>query len=280
MKYLNFAINMGNCAVTCEYGILTSGRKANKKEYEAVKFGKNTEFDRDFYQKNLMGPSAVRLIEEFAGRLPLIHDMRVLDLGCGTGLTSIFLVKEFGVQVFAVDLWIAAAENYERIRQFDLEDKIIPIHANAHDLPFSEGYFNAIISIDAYYYFGTGEDFLDRRMAPLLAKDGFIAVAMPGLQKEFGENVPEAIKPFWTDEVCETFHDKNWWKSLWEKSTKTTVKDCFSLRCHKTAWEDWLECDNPYAKGDVKMMEAEQGKYFDTLALIAGLKEKSIEVRK
>ena len=31
--------------------------------------------------------------------------MRVLDLGCGKGLSSIFLAKEFGVQVWAADLW-------------------------------------------------------------------------------------------------------------------------------------------------------------------------------
>jgi menaquinone-dependent protoporphyrinogen IX oxidase len=34
-----------------------------------------------------------------------------------------------------------------------------------------------------------------------------------------------------------------------------------------------LECDNPYARGDVKMMEAEDGKYFDTIGIIAGLKQ-------
>ena len=36
--------------------------------------------------------------------------MKILDLGCGKGLTSIFLAKEFGVQVYATDLWITAAE--------------------------------------------------------------------------------------------------------------------------------------------------------------------------
>ena len=40
--------------------------------------------------------------------------MRVLDLGCGKGLTSIFIAKEFDVEVYAVDLWLSATENYER----------------------------------------------------------------------------------------------------------------------------------------------------------------------
>lgn len=47
--------------------------------------------------------------------------MKILDLGCGKGLTSIFLAKEFGVQVYATDLWITAAENFERFKSSGLK---------------------------------------------------------------------------------------------------------------------------------------------------------------
>jgi hypothetical protein len=96
-----------------------------------MKFGKHTEFLQDFYQQNLMGPSTVRILDELCGRLNLSPDMRISDLGCGTGLTSIYLAKEYGAQVFATDLWVSATDNYERFKQFGLEDKIIPIHADA-----------------------------------------------------------------------------------------------------------------------------------------------------
>jgi len=35
-------------------------------------------------------------------------------MGCGTAMTSIFLAKEFGVQVWANDLWISATDNFRR----------------------------------------------------------------------------------------------------------------------------------------------------------------------
>ncbi|MDR1034236.1 MAG: methyltransferase domain-containing protein [Bifidobacteriaceae bacterium] len=234
-----------------------------------MKFGKRTEFEKKFYEDNLMGPSAVRIIDELAGHLTLTPDMRVLDLGCGTGLTSIYLAQEFGVQVFATDLWTPAVENYKRIQAFELEGKIIPIHCDAsQELPFADGYFDAIISVDAYYYFGTGADYIDKRMKPLLKSDGFLAVAMPGLKKEFAGNVPDEMKPFWVDEVNDTFHDLNWWRALWSKSESMHVTDAFPLTCNSEAWQDWLKTDNPYAKSDIAMMEAEGGKYFDMLGLV------------
>jgi len=36
--------------------------------------------------------------------------MQVLDLGSGKGATSVFLAREYGVQVVAADWWIAADE--------------------------------------------------------------------------------------------------------------------------------------------------------------------------
>jgi len=100
----------------------------------------------------MMGPNAMKILEELTelpGMLELKPGMRVLDLGCGRGLTSIFLAKEFGVQVFATDLWITASENFARFKEAGMDQRIIPIHADAADLPYAEEYFDAIISIDA-----------------------------------------------------------------------------------------------------------------------------------
>jgi adenine-specific DNA-methyltransferase len=38
---------------------------------------------------------------------------------------------------------------------------------------------------------------------------------MLGLKTEFGDNVPEEMKPFWVEEVNNTCHVMDWWKSLW-----------------------------------------------------------------
>ncbi len=66
-----------------------------------------------------------------------------------------------------------------------LDDMIIPVHAEAHDLPYAQEFFDAAISIDAYHYFGIEPDYLEKHFAPLVKKGGQIAVAVPGLKAEF-----------------------------------------------------------------------------------------------
>ncbi|HSV48831.1 MAG TPA: class I SAM-dependent methyltransferase, partial [Candidatus Acidoferrales bacterium] len=93
-----------------------------------MNFPKAQKYDKQFVNSNLMGPNALKMVEELTAKLNLHTGMRVLDLGCGKGLTSIFLAKEFGVQVFATDLWIGATENYGRFKQLGLDNQVIPLH--------------------------------------------------------------------------------------------------------------------------------------------------------
>ena len=57
--------------------------------------------------------------------------MRVLDLGCGKAVISVFLAREFAVQVWATDLWISASDNSKRIADHGMSDGVFPIHADA-----------------------------------------------------------------------------------------------------------------------------------------------------
>ena len=41
-------------------------------------------------------------------------DARILDLGCGKGISSLFLYRKYRAQVYAVDLWIPPTENLAR----------------------------------------------------------------------------------------------------------------------------------------------------------------------
>lgn len=61
------------------------------------------------------GANPLWLTEWLSQALPLRAGRRVPDLGAGRAASSVFLRREFGVQVRATDLWTSATENLRRI---------------------------------------------------------------------------------------------------------------------------------------------------------------------
>src|SRR3974390_26475 len=93
------------------------------------------------------GANPLWLTEWLAAALDLRPGMRGLDLGCGRAMSSIFLRREFGVQVWATDLWFSASENLQRIQDAGVEDGVFPIQADARSLPFAAEFFEAVVCI-------------------------------------------------------------------------------------------------------------------------------------
>ncbi len=91
-----------------------------------------------------MGPNSFRLLDELIEKCPKDASFdRTLDLGCGYALTSMFIANETAARnVYAFDLWIPASENYARIKENNLEEKVIPIHGDAMDMPFAKEYLH------------------------------------------------------------------------------------------------------------------------------------------
>ncbi len=239
-----------------------------------MKFTKSNKYNKKFINENLMGPNSMKILEELLQPVKFEKGMRVLDLGCGKGLTSVFLAKEFGVQVFATDLWISASKNYEMIESMGLENQIIPMHADAGDLPYADEYFDAIVSIDSYHYFGTEPDYMDK-LAPLVKKGGTIALGFPGVKKEFNGVLPDEMMSYWEkvkDDILKTFHSIPWWKELLSKSNEISIESIQEMQCFEECWKDWLTCDNEYAEyaaNDKLSMEAGADKYMNLIAIIA-----------
>ena len=123
-------------------------------------YPRSAAYDPWWVVENLMGPHPLWLAESLTDLQAPASGTRVLDLGCGKALTSIFLAHEFGVRVTAADLWIPAEENLERIEAAGMAELVVPIWAEAHSLPFEPGSFDAIVSFDAYQYFGTADLYL------------------------------------------------------------------------------------------------------------------------
>jgi cyclopropane fatty-acyl-phospholipid synthase-like methyltransferase len=102
-------------------------KKRMKELLKNARFPRSAKYDPEWVLKGWMGPNVLWLAEWLCEKMDLKPGMRVLDMGCGKALSSVFLAKEFGVQVWANDLWISATENWQRIKEAGLEKQIYPM---------------------------------------------------------------------------------------------------------------------------------------------------------
>ena len=197
-------------------------------------FPRSSQYDPEWVLRNEMGPNVLWITEALCEVMDLRPEMRVLDLGCGTAMSSIFLAREFGVEVWATDLWIPATENARRIREAGLENRVLPVHAEARRLPFAEEFFDAVVSMDSFHYFGTDVHYLEFYLLKLLKPGGRIGIVSPAAQQAVP--VPESLGPewYWMNSVA-------WWTRHWARVPGVEVELSEPLPGGWELWVRWLE---------------------------------------
>jgi ubiquinone/menaquinone biosynthesis C-methylase UbiE len=156
----------------------------------------SSKYDSQWIVNNQMGSHCLWLTETLIKNMSLKPGMRILDIGCVKALSSIFLAKEFGVNVCAFDLKVNASDNWERIKEANAKELVFPIQGNALEMPFADGFFDAVISINSIWSYGTDETFVDSQLARVIKPGGEIRIVIPGFFSELYE-VPEHLKPYW-----------------------------------------------------------------------------------
>ena len=192
--------------------------------------------------------------------------MRVLDLGCGRASSSIFLRREFGVLVWATDLWFSASENAQRIRDANVDDGVFPIHADARSLPFADGFFDAIVSIDSFCYYGTDDLYLNC-LARFVKPGGEIGIAGAGLVREMEGSPPEHLRPWWTQDLW-CLHSPQWWRRHWERTGIMEIDVADAMPDGWQRWLDWHRLIAPDNDLEITALEADHGDYLGYIRLV------------
>lgn len=205
------------------------------------------------------GANPLWLTEWLTEALDLRPGMRVLDLGCGRALSSVFLRCELGVQVWATDLWYSAAENIQRVRDAGVDDGVFPIRADARSLPFSEGFFDAIVSIDSFMYYGTDDMYLNY-LARFIKPDGLLGIAQAGLLTEIDGPVPAHLAEWWAADMAYCLHSAPWWRRHWECTSIVDVAVADTLADGWRFWRDWIALIAPANEKEIRALETDAGR--------------------
>jgi SAM-dependent methyltransferase len=217
------------------------------------------------------GANPLWLTEWLTSSVDLRPGMRVLDLGCGRALSSIFLRQEFEVEVWAVDLWFSVTENLQRIRDAGVERGVYPIHADAKALPFANDFFDAILSIDSFSYYGTDELYLNY-LARFVRPGGQIAIAGAGLMREIEGAVPEELAGWW-EPVMYSLHSASWWRSHWEKTGIVNVETADSMLEGWQLWLQWQKTIAPENLAEIRAVESDAGQHLGYVRAVARRKQ-------
>lgn len=236
--------------------------------FTAPEFPLSNKYNTDWIKAGVSGgANPLWLTEWLAGDLELKPGMRVLDLGCGRAMSSIFLNKEFGVKVWAVDLMVSATENYLRINDAGVADSVFPLKADARDLPFASEFFDAIVSIDSFFYYGTDDLYLNSILR-YLKPDGSLAIAGAGLMQEHTDLLPDHLKKWWTPDLW-CLHSATWWKHHWERTGMVDVKLADSMIDGWKFWLRWHHAIAPDNTIEIDAIEQDAGRYLGYVRTIA-----------
>jgi len=231
-------------------------------------FPRSSKYNPEWIRASVSGGANPLWLTEWLSRgLNLQPGMRVLDLGCGRAMSSIFLHREFGVQVWAVDLLFSVSENFERIRDAGVENGVFPIHADARTLPFAAGFFDVIISIDSFFYYGTDDLYLNS-LARFLKPGGQLGIAGAGLMQEFQSTAPEHLQQWWTIDLW-CLHSADWWQRHWQRLGIVEIEVADTLPDGWRLWLQWHKAIAPDNKVEIETVQSDGGRYLGYVRVIA-----------
>ena len=234
-----------------------------------MNFPKANSFDSALVSSKIMGPNPLKLCEELLENATIPTGATICDLGSGTGSTSVMLAREYGFNTYAVDLWSDPEENRAFFHTMGVTDETLhPVKADASEgLPFPSEFFDAVVSIDSYNYYGRDPEYLGTKLLPYVKPGGMLYLAIPGMVHDCHSNLPAALLASWTPDQLEYMHDASWWQSMIEQTNGVEILEIKQMECTTEAWADWIACDNEYAAGDRAAVEAGALEYLNSLAI-------------
>ena len=233
-----------------------------------MNFPKTSTFPQSIMRERSMGPNPLKLCEELLSYDDIPTGSVVLDLGSGAGLTSALMAREFGLTVYAADLWSDPSDNMRFFEACGLTNhQVVPLKADATALPFAHGFFDAVVSVDSYNYFGRDPSFLGEHLLPLVKRGGKLLFAIPGMVRDCHDDLPACLLTSWSPEQLDFMHDMDWWRANFAQTAGAEVVDMREMTCTREAWDDWIGCDNEYAVGDRAAVEAGALEHLNTIAV-------------
>jgi hypothetical protein len=125
-------------------------------------------------------------------------------------------------------------------------------------LPFAAGFFDAVVSIDSFVYYGTDDLYLNY-LARFVRPDGPIGIAGAGLVQELQQHVPEHLRAWWEPSLA-CLHSADWWRRHWARSGVVRVELADTMPDGWRRWLDWEHTVAPDNSTEIEALTADAGR--------------------
>jgi SAM-dependent methyltransferase len=233
-------------------------REVDRSKYPELSSHSKVDIWRD------IGPGGLYLVSLLAKQLDLRPNALVLDLGCGSAQSSLYLADHCGAKVIAVDLWRDPSDTARRIAERGHRGDIIPMRLDAKQpLPFAEEYFDAILCVNNLNFYGTDLAVVDR-IARHLKIGGVFCSGGECLNEEFTpEQVahPPDVYNFaqlvWEDDFL-TSHSPRWWAEHLSRSDELQLISCEEVEDGQRFYEEQALLAVPEGYFDLTAQQARE----------------------
>jgi SAM-dependent methyltransferase len=143
---------------------------------------------------------------------------------------------------------------------------VFPIHADARSLPFAAEFFDAVVSIDSFCYYGTDDLYLNY-LARFVKPGGQLGIAGAGLTREIEGELPGHLREWWAQELW-SLHSAAWWRRHWERTGVLDIELADEMTDGWLRWLDWHRVVAPNNEVEIKALEADRGDYLGYVRIV------------
>src|SRR5262249_47799802 len=130
----------------------------------------------------------------------------------------------------------------------------------ARSLPFATGFFDAVVSIDSFFYYGTDDLYLNY-IARFVKPGGQVGIAGAGLVREIEETIPAHLREWWAQDLPWCLHSATWWRRHWGRTGILDIQVTDTMSDGWRFWLDWLKLIAPENTIEIGALEADSGSH-------------------
>jgi SAM-dependent methyltransferase len=233
------------------------------------RFPRASRYPSEWVAAGASGGANVLWLAEWLGEaLELAPGMRVLDLACGRANVLDLPAARVRRRSVGRGPLVRSRRRMQRIRDAGSGHAVFPpARRGGARVPFGARFFDAIVCLDAYMYFGTDDLYL-ANLLRFLKPGGRVGVAMSGLMEELPDEVPAHLGGWWTHDM-RCLHSAPWWRAHWARSGLVEVEVADAM---DDGWQRWLEWQRflcPDNAAEIAAIEADRGRWLGYVRAVA-----------